>query len=865
MTIKKLSQIALAFIALACTANAATISLENESLILSIDDQSGDLTLLEKATNRELVTQGSRALYSHVEYDVERVVGKTAHGIEVITSSDWNAAERTVRKETFTDSVGAGSVLVVRETSSSGITAEFSYHLYNGDRSLVLIGVTVINQSGKDFRLFGASPLESAQISALANHQNFRYLEGGAGNEKNNVMEGADVTTRNSLMLFGESEKGRTCVVAGGARYEDYLRWVRSRNSNGAIVFDVMLTDPFGKLIPAGTTYGSNDLSLISFQSTDPFEILEDYGLYFAELNSIKLNYYNFPTLCGWHIAGAFNRIVKGAWNRGDGLVQEAKDTQATGLTRFMKVASRLEPDTYPWRDNGNTSQGWWTDDRFLKYNRLAAPIDTFEKFCQGILEADGIPFTYHQVNMPSRDFVRAHPNWVMNKDITHVDREYRRYNIFMDFTHPEWREHFLNVWKRWRANGLEGIKFDYPQSGWIKDGGFHDPTATTSYAYRQPFALSREGLGDKAYIHERALHAWNNNIKEDYPFQFHYLPSDLCVGIVDLQRTAGDNDHLSPDMMALIGLRWYKNRTMVSYYPDSKAMHLRADFLPDDKKHEVVLLRPSVRQNIFSQIYFISGRLELNTPTSHLDEGTQHDLTRVFPVLQSRKSPRPVDAFSRKGVPQVYAYDVEPGWQQVMVLNSFLKHSVRRNQMSVLKKEMGDAFDPIALFYKNNDDPKGIQKIDVPLSGDQVTTGSLGLDPAKEYHVTDFWAQEYVGRFKGSQSITSEIKPQESRILSVREAKKHPQVISTDRHIMQGMFELSDVSYSGNALSGKLDIIENDPITITIALNGKSGSTKTTSDTPGVEVKVTESNAEWVKVQFKSPTRQTITWEVTF
>ena len=105
-------------------------------------------------------------------------------------------------------------------------------------------------------------------------------------------------------------------------------------------------------------------------------------------------------------MAGAFNRIVKHPWNRGDGLVQEAKDTQATGLTRFMKVGSRLEPDTYPWRDNGNTSQGWWTDDRLLKYNKLAAPIDTFEKFCQGIIEADGVPFTYHQVNMPSRDFV---------------------------------------------------------------------------------------------------------------------------------------------------------------------------------------------------------------------------------------------------------------------------------------------------------------------------------------------------------------------------------------------------------------------------------------------------------------------------
>ena len=233
--------------------------------------------------------------------------------------------------------------------------------------------------------------------------------------------------------------------------------------------------------------------------------------------------------------------------------------------------------------------------------------------------------------------------------------------------------------------------------------------------------------------------------------------------------------------------------------------------------------------------------------------------------MLQSPKSPRPVDAFSSKGVPRVYAYEVEAGWQQVMVLNSFLKHPVRRNQMKALKKKMGDAFDPIAIFYKNNDDPEGIQKITVPLSGDQVTTGSLGLDPAKEYHVTDFWAQEYVGRFKGTQSIVSTIKPQESRILSVREVKGHPQVISTDRHIMQGMFELSDVGYADNTLSGKLDIIENDPITLTIAKNGKTSTPKVASNTSGIKAKVTESNKDWVKVQFHSPKSQTIDWEVIF
>jgi hypothetical protein len=168
-------------------------------------------------------------------------------------------------------------------------------------------------------------------------------------------------------------------------------------------------------------------------------------------------------------------------------------------------------------------------------------------------------------------------------------------------------------------------------------------------------------------------------------------------------------------------------------------------------------------------------------------------------------------------------------------------------------------------LFYWITDDPKSVQSITVPLSGDQVATGSLGLDPAREYHVYDFWADEYVGRLKGTGSIKSTLRGQESRVLSVREAKDHPQVISTDRHIMQGMFELSDVSYDEDTLSGKLHIIEDDPITITIARNGEAAKPRVKSSTAGVVTNIAESNKDWIKVQFHSPETQTIDWEVTF
>ncbi|MEM7600081.1 MAG: hypothetical protein AAF357_01545, partial [Verrucomicrobiota bacterium] len=666
----------------------------------------------------------------------------------------------------------------------------------------------------------------------------------------------------NNLLLMGEVEEGRSCIVAGGLRYREFLRWIETKEDSGVVSMDLHLADPSGKLISKGTRYDSEDISVVSFSSENPFEILEDYAHTFADFNSIELNYYDFPTICGWTTSKGYGHSEN--FNRSDLLVQLMKDIKETGFTRFTKVGIRLEPDTYPWKDNGNTTQGWWTDDRMVKYNRLAAPYESFEKFCQGILENDGIPLTYHQVNIPSRDFARAHPDWVMNNDLTHIDRDYSRYNLFMDYTSPGWREHYLNVFKRWRQSGLAGIKFDYPQSGWIKDGGFEDPYATTTSTYRQNFLLCREGLGPDAVISERALAAWGNNIKNDYPFEFEYVPTDVCLGIVDTQRTAGDNSHIEPKMMALMGLRWYKSRVMVNYYPDSKALHIVPEYLSEENRKKTLNLRPATRQNILTQTYFISGRLSLSTAFNRVDDATRHDMSRTFPVLQTPKSPRPVDAFTGKQIPQVYAYEVEPGWQQVMVVNTHsrpMSKAARERQ----RKEMEGNQPLEELFYWKTDDPESVQNITVNLSGDQVATGSLGLDPDKGYHVHDFWADDYVGRFQGTERIESTLRGQESRVLSVREALGHPQVISTDRHIMQGMFELSEVKFSESALSGRLDIIADDPVTLTIARNGETGPAKVIASTPGVEANVIESNNEWVKAQFHSPESRTIDWIVGF
>ena len=57
--------------------------------------------------------------------------------------------------------------------------------------------------------------------------------------------------------------------------------------------------------------------------------------------------------------------------------------------------------------------------------------------------------------------------------------------------------------------------------------------------------------------------------------------------------------------------------------------------------------------------------------------------------------------------------------------------------------------------------------------------------------------------------------------MMSVHQKEKNPQVLSSDRHLMQGYLELSDIQWKDNKLTAKADLIENEPLKIVVANNG--------------------------------------------
>lgn len=331
----------------------------------------------------------------------------------------------------------------------------------------------------------------------------------------------------------------------------------------------------------------------------------------------------------------------------------------------------------------------------------------------------------------------------------------------------------------------------------------FADPRMTATAFYRSFFRCVKDGLGPDSWLHERALCQPNN---------------DLLLGIADSQRTEHDSDKISPKLVSRSGLRWYKNRVVIGYDMDSK------ELTSAWKSNGWTGSDRDGRRMVLTMAHVASSRLLLANSFRDMSADTLHDLSRTFPYPTEPRSARPLDAFVHDGWPRVYDFAITPDWHQVTLFNNTM--------------------------------PTREEKITVPLAGD-TADGALGLDPAADFHVYDFWNDSFVGTFKGSDSLTQTLRPGEARMLSVRKVQKNPQVVSTNRHLMQSYSELADVKWSDKQLLGKAKLVAGEPMKIVIALNGRQPQAAS-----GL---VVSTDGKLATLALESPRNETVGWRVDF
>jgi len=102
-----------------------------------------------------------------------------------------------------------------------------------------------------------------------------------------------------------------------------------------------------------------------------------------------------------------------------------------------------------------------------------------------------------------------------------------------------------------------------------------------------------------------------------------------------------------------------------------------------------------------------------------------------------------------------------------------------------------------------------------------EVKFADLGLADDREYLVFEFWTQTFLGKSKGSFKAPAQDESNALQVFAIREARPHPWVLSTTRHISQGGVSLLDERWEGDrkALSGKSAVVIGDPYVLTVHL----------------------------------------------
>jgi hypothetical protein len=141
-----------------------------------------------------------------------------------------------------------------------------------------------------------------------------------------------------------------------------------------------------------------------------------------------------------------------------------------------------------------------------------------------------------------------------------------------------------------------------------------------------------------------------------------------------------------------------------------------------------------------------------------------------------------------------------------------------------------------------------------------------LGLDGAQEYVVYDYWRNAPASSIRGRLQIT--VPAESCLVLAVRPKAKQPQLISTSRHITQGMVDVLEEKWDADALtlSGVSKVVANDPYELRIfsSTPAETATVSSADESAGIKTKVAQTEG-LVRATIESPVSRDVSWSVKF
>jgi hypothetical protein len=357
-----------------------------------------------------------------------------------------------------------------------------------------------------------------------------------------------------------------------------------------------------------------------------------------------------------------------------------------------------------------------------------------------------------------------------------------------LDLTHPQVQAQLARIAKLYRSWGVTYYKMDGLWTGaaceqiYVNDGykedhfgntlPFHDPLVSNVEAYRSGLKLLRQNAGEDVFFSACCI---AQNMREL-----------TAIGLVDSMRIGPDYnaDGNGAKTGPIRGSRLYFLNGRV-WWNDPDPAKVRASAAGSSADPAATGAVTLDQARLGASWVALSGQFFLNSdwlpdlPADRLDvlkrTMSHHDATT-----------RPVDYFDNY-LPTIW-------------LVTATNDTVRRDVIGVFNQEKMEL------------------KVD-------YTCDKLGLDSAKRYFAFDFWGNEPLLSFSGQFQCV--VPAKSCRVIAVRPAADHPVLVSTSRHVTQGIVDVTGEKWSATrrTLSGVSQVIGNDAYELRVAGLNEDGN----------------------------------------
>jgi hypothetical protein len=148
-----------------------------------------------------------------------------------------------------------------------------------------------------------------------------------------------------------------------------------------------------------------------------------------------------------------------------------------------------------------------------------------------------------------------------------------------------------------------------------------------------------------------------------------------------------------------------------------------------------------------------------------------------------------------------------------------------------------------------------------------RIPLARLGLNDQAEYVAFDYWSDQFIPTVRDHLQLN--VPGESCASLVLRPKAVHPQVISSSRHVTQGLIDLADEKWSApdRTLRGRSQLVADDGYELRVA-TGKARVTAVSVSradrAAGVEVSYAAQDG-LTRVTLKSPVNRNVSWNIQF